>query len=344
MSGSPMRSPNTSRSPPTATSPSTKPVTGFAFTYKPDSQGDIQKSPSRTTTPLSPLGRKQPPSAASRDLQQQQITPKTTSFPSKSAAVAVTLDEKKSKQFKTSKPRSGVDITSPPSGRTSRQSKDSKLEESDNESSISSGSSSLDEYEKESYVGSIKPKPVTTTAAVGATRKPFSSTASPAPYGQTKSLTKPPVGAKSPPPPPVKPKPTSLFDYHHPQKGTPYSSAYQDGLGGPKITHASRKRVITNADGSTYETEEILEPSSLTSHSTATKTKPVVVGVVPSTQSSTTYSRPESVFANLSLTHYHILSLVHLLLFTHHSLLNTHSLWFRFRFIFPNLCVGNFTF
>lgn len=43
----------------------------------------------------------------------------------------------------------------------------------------------------------------------------------------------------------------------------------------------SRKRVVTNADGSIEETEEVLEPSKISSI-TGSPSKPVVVGVVPS--------------------------------------------------------------
>ncbi|OTF69916.1 hypothetical protein BLA29_014171, partial [Euroglyphus maynei] len=97
-------------------------------------------------------------------------------------------------------------------------------------------------------------------------------------------------------PPPTKPKPASIFDYKSSNNRQPPHSQQEQGFNGPKITHASRKRVVTSSDGSTYETEEILEPSTMTSMTT---TKPKVVGVVPSTTASTTtatYSRPEPVF------------------------------------------------
>lgn len=210
------------------------------------------------------------------------------------------------------------------SGRISRQSKDSKLEGSSSESLESSGGSSLDEYEKESYglggsgsskpprAASSKPKTTTTTTSSTGYRQPIITS----PAVSTKSST-----TKSPPPP-TKPKPasTSIFEYQHAPRsgGSTYqqmsaASTYHDPhgtstgaggyLGGPKITHASRKRVVTNADGSTIEMEEILEPATMTSHATTTKTsKPVVVGVLPSTtagpsygSSTATYSRPDPV-------------------------------------------------
>lgn len=72
----------------------------------------------------------------------------------------------------------------------------------------------------------------------------------------------------------------------------------------PRFTHMSRKRIVTNADGSVEETEEVLEPSKLASASSAlpsttspkltpfypsssapltSPSKPIVVGVVPNT-------------------------------------------------------------
>jgi len=50
-----------------------------------------------------------------------------------------------------------------------------------------------------------------------------------------------------------------------------------------RITHASRKRIVTNSDGSVEETEEVLHPAP-TYQSIASK--PIVVGVVPTTKSS----------------------------------------------------------
>ncbi|XP_015789248.1 band 4.1-like protein 3 isoform X2 [Tetranychus urticae] len=54
----------------------------------------------------------------------------------------------------------------------------------------------------------------------------------------------------------------------------------------PRITHASRKRVITKSDGSVEETEEVVEPSS-PYHSLTAASKPVIVGVVPTTTTAT---------------------------------------------------------
>ena len=61
---------------------------------------------------------------------------------------------------------------------------------------------------------------------------------------------------------------------------------------GPKITHASRKRVVTNADGTVEEMEEVLEPDML---GTIPATKPVIIGVVPSAATKTRSSAADSV-------------------------------------------------
>ncbi len=356
--GSPLRSPgmtttttaSSARSPTSPTSPSARPMTGFAFTYKPDGGAAGQTPPkgagSRAST-LSPgsttTASKSPASAINRGGGRETMiggggvgagSPmgKTTTTTSQyQHSKSSSLD----KTTTTSRGGAGAGAGNRPmttsasdhyglsssSGRISRQSKDSKLEGSSSESLESSGGSSLDEYEKESYGlgggGSSKPprtassKPKTTTTTSGY-RQPIITS----PAVSTKSST-----TKSPPPP-TKPKPasTSIFEYQHAPRsgGSTYqqmsaASTYHDPhgtstgaggyLGGPKITHASRKRVVTNADGSTIEMEEILEPATMTSHATTTKTsKPVVVGVLPSTtagpsygSSTATYSRPDPV-------------------------------------------------
>lgn len=246
------------------TSPGTKPMTGFAFTYKPDSpavspstkQTKVSTASSREQFFSSTAGSPRPPTQASS-------TPRSTS----------------------TRPV----VTSPDmSGRSSRQSKDSKLDPSSDSESSSSGS--LDQYEKEDVSKSRTPKPSLRSSLSNQQQSPSAS--------KFKS-----------PPPQTKPKPssTSIFDYPSSRTNEMSSSELstykhsssvnnRESAIGPKITMASRKRVVTNADGSTVETEEVLEPSSMTSHSTTTKSKPVVVGTIPSTQPSTVnYSRPESV-------------------------------------------------
>lgn len=297
--GSPLRSPTYARSP---TSPSSRPVTGLAFTYKPDSPATLKDS-QHLQSRISPSAKKP---LAAKGQEHMSASSRTSHYPVKSSPTMVTIDEKKSKS-KSLRPSSS---TTPDtlSGRMSRQSKDSKLDVSGSDSSISSGhSSSLDEYEKESYVDSIK-----TSQTQGYKSATYSSPSKKVPSSRQSAIS--PISGKTSssssvksPPPPIKPKPTSLFEYQPQIKSAFQShpaSSYQDGYSAPKITHASRKRVVTNSDGSTVETEEVLEPSSMTSMATTTKSKPVVVGVVPSTQSSTTYSRPDSVFFAYNSSHF----------------------------------------
>lgn len=77
----------------------------------------------------------------------------------------------------------------------------------------------------------------------------------------------------------------------------------------PRFTHMSRKRVVKNADGSVEETEEVLEPSVLSS--LTGPSKPVVVGVVPS---STPKPDPTSAYSVRFFTFYDFPSLSFLLL------------------------------
>lgn len=257
------------RSPPTTSSTTgadpQKLVTGLAFTYKPDSSNypDNQKQPTRPSTLTSPSKSKM-----TKDLKSPGYMQKTTAV--------LPLDKKQSKLKATTIPDTFG------SGRFSRQSKDSKLEELSSNSSISSGSSSLDEYEKESYpvptdTGTKKSTPSSQKKTKPTVMPKPQMGASVEPILSSSSIKR---GIKSPPPP-TKPKPTSLFDYQPSSTTASYA-----GYSGPKITHASRKRMVTNADGSTYETEEILEPSTMLT----SKTKPVVVGVLPSTQDSVSIS------------------------------------------------------
>lgn len=309
------------------TSPSkAQQATGLAFAYKLDNQPytpygttrtpTSQKSPA-AITPLSSSPKKGSIYGSTTTTKPKEFyttSPKSVTYPVKSSPAMVTLEDRST----TSKARTpsamsgagstGAEYSQHIGGRGSRLSKDSKLEHSSSES-ISSGSS-LDQYEKEN-VGSIKASS-SKTAPSATTSKPVSSPRTYTGKPAESTLIKPAFG-KSPllssssaksPPPPVLPKPTSLFDspsssgggaalkssssFQQNQRATMYGK--DGGYGQPTITHASRKLMVTNADGSTIETEEILEPETMTSHSTTTKTKPVVVGVVPSS-----YSRSDSV-------------------------------------------------
>ncbi|UXI16706.1 Transcription initiation factor TFIID subunit 2 [Sarcoptes scabiei] len=278
---------------------SPKQITGFAFTYSPNA--DKAGRDRMAANMSSPISTKPILTKVTKD----HISKPSRSpiYPQKSSAPHHKHSPSKSKLGSTTETFS--------SGRFSRQSKDSKLEELSSETSQSSSSSSLDEYEKETCVG--EPSPSETQHRK---KQPVSSSSSLSKYGTAaspRSFTKgvdrlddqmqhtysssERKSVKSPPP--TKPKPTSIFDYQSKPIGSyPLSSSYNQSFAssqdqghmGPKITHASRKRIVTNADGSTYETEEILEPAMA-----LTKTKPVVVGVLPSSYStSSTYPQPES--------------------------------------------------
>ena len=131
--GSPIRSPGSVRSPTTPTSPSSRPMTGYAFSYNPESPAslkEMQKSPNRAST-LSPSSTKSPPSTSA--IKSREPTSKTSSYPTKSS----TIEKSYSKPIK---PVSTTPDFGFSSGRLSRQSKDSKLDGSSSES-ISSGRS-----------------------------------------------------------------------------------------------------------------------------------------------------------------------------------------------------------
>lgn len=192
------------------------------------------------------------------------------------------------------------------SGRASRQSKDSKLLEtvSDDESISSGHSSEMDEYEREMAGSTGVSSANISSGGLGRASmrsRPGSKTSG----AYINSSQSSPKTAKSPPPP-VKPKPTSLFSSDYLTSSSLNRSgrtnASPGGYGAPNITHASRKLMVTNADGSTIETEEVLDPKTSYMNSrnpqaggagkspssfASTTTKPVVVGVVPSSAHST---------------------------------------------------------
>ncbi|XP_054154106.1 band 4.1-like protein 1 isoform X2 [Oppia nitens] len=242
-------------------SPTSKRMTGLAFTYRPPDKDVVdQRSPTSETT-KSPPQTKVRQEVPSRDatavertkmqmrdkglpIGQTMVTtaPKQSKLPTKLSPTLVVLEDD-DKQRK-SKDRSGIPTktkspkttpTSPKTmtetGRTSRQSKDSKLESSSSEGSVTSGSS-MDEYDKET----IKHDPTITATPVKTAIK---------------------SAIKSP----------DRMIVSSPEKGRLVSTQ----MSGPKITHASRKRVVTNADGTVEEMEEVLEPDALGALSAASK-------------------------------------------------------------------------
>lgn len=253
-------------------SPSSKRMTGLAFTYKPP-----ERSPEKTQAIASEDWRRGSPQTKvktevpSKDMTAIERTkmqikdkglplsqtviaaPKQSKLPVKSSPTLVQLESDSSERErlkKKTKPKQRVLIQTSPklaeTGRTSRQSKDSKLESSSSASSVSSGSS-MDEYEREA----IKHDPTITAT-------------------------------------PVKTIPKLIKTDKTPEKSRIVSAQ----TSGPKITHASRKRVVTNADGTVEEMEEVLEPDIIGSISTS---KPVIIGVVPSAATKTRSSTADSV-------------------------------------------------
>lgn len=178
------------------------------------------------------------------------------------------------------------------SGRASRQ---SNLDESEDSSVSSDESSMVDEYEKEASIvetpaitaTSRAPAPPRTTMPSPAARSPTTKLTTQPSLTPKQSPSPPSLPKQSPPalpkqsPPHISPTksphtPTraEFFGYKRP---SPETDPRQKSA--PRYTHMSRKRVVTNADGSVEEMEEVMEPSSLSAISAS---KPVVVGVVPS--------------------------------------------------------------
>ncbi|CAM6031462.1 unnamed protein product [Sphagnum compactum] len=272
-------------------SPSGKRLTALAFTYKPPEKErvtdksqhiDSRKSPPQTKVLSSPV--KEVPFHSNSNIERTKLqskekampigqtiiaAPKQSKLPVKASPTIVKLetsDSKRKSKDKTSSQKSksqtspkSVEASEAATGRTSRQSKDSKLESSSSSVSISSGSS-MDEYEKET----VKEDPTITRTPIKSIDKSHQR------------------GSKT--------DKSNISDK---------SRIISSQTSGPKITHASRKRVVTNADGTVEEMEEILEPGIIGSISTS---KPVIIGVVPSAGSKTRTSTSESPTSKQSST------------------------------------------
>ncbi|RWS31118.1 band 4.1-like protein 3 [Leptotrombidium deliense] len=218
-------------------------------------------------------------------LQTQSKTTKPTAKPTVAVTSLKQIDKKTvdskavepSKQSKSQKKSPTVATTPSPrpvstseggSGRASRQ---STLESVSSSSSVSSDSSMVKEYENET----IKDPVITATPSKTTKIEHF-------------PVSKPPTATKPSPTyvsskPQAAAKPSSHIPYVSKAAAKPTESkvvTHQKPVGAPRITHVSRKRVITNADGSVEETEEIMEPSA-PSPTSIPASKPVVVGVVP---------------------------------------------------------------
>jgi hypothetical protein len=270
-------------------SPTGKRLTALAFTYKPPEsdklkdksqrfQTDSSKSPPQSKVLSSPVREVPIHSNIERTkLQTKEKTvpvgqtiiaaPKQSKLPVKASPTPVTIDSNDSKDKRKSKEKiktpqksslKGKYQTSPKSieaaeAATGRTSRQSKDSKLESSSSASSLSSgsSMDEYEKET----VKQDPTITSTPVKSYDK----------FSQRMRTEKSDISDKT--------------------------KIVSSQPSGPKITHASRKRVVTNADGTVEEMEEILEPGiigSLTS-------KPVIIGVVPSSGSKTRSSTSEPI-------------------------------------------------
>lgn len=259
-------------------SPTSKRLTALAFTYKPP-ESEKTKSP---TSPTKSKRETKPPQQvksikttaketliddvyderATQEKTKTFATAKQSKVPGKETPILVKTDVKVREAQRSKLPISTSPKTPSETGRTSRQSKDSKLESSSSSSVSSSGSSMVDEYERESLKQDISlTRPAETSPK---SYEPFKrQIASEKRIRETKE-TKKEKHEKTHSITTRKPRETQLTQ-----------------LSEPKITHVSRKRVVTNADGSVEEVEEILDPSQ--ARITKPASKPVVVGVVPST-------------------------------------------------------------
>ena len=199
--------------------------------------------------------------------------------------------------------------TTPLSGRASRQSRESNLDSTSSSSVSSDSDSMVDEYEKDdarhdaiqttSKISPTTPAPTTFTPFSRPTYTPYQSKQ--AARSNFFSSEKPVVTAPKPKVIPTTTQITSTtttsptsattrpwvgyrVDRSDISRKSPEEERKSQSL--PRFHHMSRKRVVTNADGSIEETEEVLDPTKLTS---VFASKPVVVGVVPTTNISPKY-------------------------------------------------------
>ncbi|RWS13885.1 band 4.1-like protein 3 [Dinothrombium tinctorium] len=268
-------------------SPTSKQMTATAFTYQPKSDEKIDN--------LNAKNKLKDEKLKDTVIPPTHISIKTSSKPpvtGKKTEIK-TIDGKKVEPIKQTKvvplqPKT-VQLSAktpsprPAEGGSGRASRQSTLESASSSSSVSSESSMVNEYEHEA----VKQDPIITAAVPVKTIKT-----------EKTQATKQPSKAKttSPPVAPGKPIVTvSKTTSQVPQttsvkiaaKPTEVKTVVQQRpVDAPRITHVSRKRVITNADGSIEEMEEILEPSNVT----IPTSKPVVVGVVPTTKPSSVVS------------------------------------------------------
>ena len=287
----------TQRKSPDPTSPQR--LTGVAFTYKPPTSEEMRTSSSissayetgksgsaeKTTFsssssfPARPhtLSKIDEMARARREFLTQPYSPATIdrSTPIRSSLFDPPASSPKPSPIIASKIQPSPSTKSRESGRASRQSRESALDSSDDETVSSDSDSMVDEYEKDESrhetIGQTRASPATQVKTpitpTSAARSAFFDRPTPAPKPVLKSVS--PVSMNRP----WVNRRTESTDWRKSSEELKQQSL-------PRFTHLSRKRVVTNADGSVVETEEVLEPSALSS--LTGPSKPVVVGVVPS--------------------------------------------------------------
>ncbi|CAG2110396.1 unnamed protein product [Medioppia subpectinata] len=229
-------------------SPTGKRLTGLAFTYKPPEKEKPSDRPAVSEWSKSPPQTKvktEVPSkestaidrtkAQTRDKQVigQTVAPKQSKLPVKASPTLVVLESETSDKRK-SKDKSGIPLKSQQQ-RTVSQTSPKSVETG--RTSRQSKDSKLDSSSSEGSVSSGSSMDVYEKETV---KHDPTITATP-----VKTVTK---ADKS---------------------GADKSRIVSSQLSGPKITHASRKRVVTNADGTVEEMEEVLEPDMIGSLSTS---------------------------------------------------------------------------
>lgn len=275
-------------------------MTGVAFTYKPPTSEEMRTTSSassayetgktvssereKTTVssssfPSRPqtLSRIDEMARARREFLNQPHSPATIdrSTPIRSSIFDALSSSPRPSPLITPKVQPSPSIKSRTSGRASRQSRESALDSSDGSSVSSDSDSMVDEYEKDESrhetVGQKRVTPVTSfrtaTTPTSSARSAFMEKPVPAPKPILTSSS--PIAMNRP----WTSKRSESTDWRKSAEELKQQSL-------PRFTHMSRKRVVKNADGSVEETEEVLEPSVLSS--LTGPSKPVVVGVVPS--------------------------------------------------------------
>lgn len=249
-------------------SPTGKRLTGYAFTYKPPETDKTSPTSPTSQTEVKKTEQKGKPVSPGSGTKHVTYSPGKETF-IVSSPVHSKLPTKSSpipvkiKDDKSKK--SSVDQKSSYYTSPKEATKQSKDSKLETSSSSSSLSSgsSMDEYERETVV---RDPSIVLSPGKTSSGKPYKTTKT----GKEQSI----------------------------ERARPFAQP-----SGPKITHVSRKRVVTNADGTVEEMEEIIEPK----HG-ETITKPVIIGVVPSTGIKP-HSTKDSVvkFAGLLLINFHSL-------------------------------------